>query len=243
MSNHQDKVALVTGADRGIGRALSTLLADAGIKLSLLSLEGSGLSEVGREIEAKGGAVITTVGDVSDRAVVEAAVARTIAEYGTIDYLLNVAGVAFFGGVARCTEDEWDETMRVNVKGYFLTAKSVLPHMQSAGGGVILNMSSIWGERGSSAMQAYATSKHAVEGFTKSLAQEAAPHNIKVSSLLLDKVDTGFRDRMLPHVNYSEEQKARMLSVDDVAGAAWWVLDSSERCLPSSIELTAWQFK
>jgi len=243
MSKHQGKVAIVTGADRGIGRALATQLADAGIKLSLLSIEGAGLADAGRAIEAKGGTVITTVGDVSDRAVVEGAVARTVEQFGTVDYLLNVAGVAFFGGVAHCTEEEWDTTMNTNVKGYFLMAKSVLPHMQSAGGGVILNMSSIWGERGSSAMQAYATSKHAVEGFTKSLAIEAAPHGIKVSSLLLDKVDTGFRDRMLPHVNYSEEQKARMLSVADVAGAAWWVLDSSDRCLPSSIELTAWQFK
>lgn len=243
MSSHQDKVALVTGADRGIGKAVSLRLAQAGARLVLHSNDRAGLAAVRSEIEASGGDVMTAVHDVADGPAVNAAVVDAIERHGRIDYLLNVAGVAYFGGLLQCTEEEWDETMRVNVKGYFLMTKAVLPHMKAAGSGVIVNMSSIWGRRGAPTMLAYSTSKFAIEGFTRGLIEEAAPYGVKVSSLVLDKVDTAFRDRMTKYVDYSPEQRARMLMADDVADSVMWVLDSSPRSLPASIELAAWQWR
>jgi NAD(P)-dependent dehydrogenase (short-subunit alcohol dehydrogenase family) len=194
--------------------------------------------DAGREAD-----VLRAVLDVRDRRSIEPAVARAIERFGRIDYLVNVAGVNVFGGIERCTEDEWDEVLDVNLKGYFLMTKAVYPHMVAAGGGAIVNISSIWGQRGNSKMMAYAVSKHGVEGFTHSLAEEARAHGIKVTSLVVDKVDSAFRERMVGMMDFTDEQKARMLTPADVADACQYVLGSSVRVLPSSIQLDAWLWR
>ncbi|MHB1948746.1 MAG: SDR family oxidoreductase [Gammaproteobacteria bacterium] len=244
MRVNQYPVAIITGADRGIGRAISECLAGGYINTVLISNDLSGLEIVRKNILSKNkGDSISICLDVSDSQKINEAVKDIVNKYGRIDYLINVAGVAHFGGVELCTEDQWDETINTNVKGYFLMTKAVFPHMKNVKEGAIINMSSVWGVRGAPSMLAYSTSKFAVEGFTKCLVEEAKPYGIKVTSIILDKVDTSFRDKMSKHVEFSHEQKQRMLDVSDVADAVKWVLNSSPRTLPSSITLDAFMWK
>ena len=241
-STDSRRVSLITGADRGIGLALAHRLADAGHALILHSNETEGLNKAVADAGWSSDQVLTATHDVADAESVAAAVAAGVERFGRIDDLLNVAGVAYYGGILDTDLETWEKTLRVNLTGYFLMSREVLPHMKAAGRGTIVNMSSIWGKRGAppGAMLAYAVSKFGIEGLTKCLIEEARPWGVKVSSIVLDKVDTGFRDNMRPHIDYSAEQRARMLSADDVVDATVAVLNSSGRAHPSSIELDAW---
>ncbi|MGW0466439.1 SDR family NAD(P)-dependent oxidoreductase [Streptomyces sp. NPDC003027] len=236
------RTALITGADRGIGLALARRLGAEGVNLVLHSHSADSLRETLRREQWPAERLHTSVLDVADADAVENAVTEAVDRFGGIDYLLNVAGIVHFGGIEQCTVDEWQQTLRTNLTGYFLMARSVLPHMRKAGDGVIVNMSSIWGRRPAPGTLAYSVSKYGVEGLTKCLAEEARPWGVKVSSLVLDKVDTNFRDGMAAHVSYDAEQRERMLSAEDVADATWAILTSSSRAHPSSIELDAWRW-
>ncbi|MDN3240563.1 SDR family oxidoreductase [Glycomyces tritici] len=242
MDTDHQPVSLITGADRGIGLALARRLAGAGHALVLHSNDGPGLERSVAEAGWSERRVLTAAHDVADADAVEAAVAAAVDRFGRVDNLLNVAGVAYRGGVLDTDLEVWEQTLRTNLTGYFLMSRAVLPHMKDAGTGTIVNMSSTWGKRGAppGAMLAYSVSKFGVEGLTKGLIEEARAWGVKVSSIVLDKVDTGFRDNMRPHVEYGPEQRARMLSAEDVADAAMAVLSSSNRAHPSTIELDAW---
>jgi len=238
----EGKVALITGANQGIGKAISERLAKKGVNLILLSNKESELNLVKNALNIYNVDILTAVVDVRNKQEIDSAVEDSIKHFGKIDILINNAGVSFFGGIDKCTEEQWDLTMNTNVKGYFLLSKAVLPHMKQLKQGTIINMSSIWGKQGSATMVAYSSSKFAVEGFTQSLAEEVKSDGIKVSSIILDKVDTPFRDGMKEFVEFSEEQKSRMISADDVADSVLWILESSERSVPSSITLNAFQW-
>lgn len=243
-NTYKSKVALITGADRGIGKAISQRLAERNINTVLISNNASGLDDARKDIENKHQIQTLAITlDVRNKKDIDVAISDIMQRYGRIDYLINVAGIAYYGGIELCTEDEWDETLNVNVKGYFLMSKAVFPHMKNAKGGMIINMSSIWGTRGAASMLAYSTSKFAIEGFTKCLLEEGRPHGVKVTSVILDKVDTSFRDSMNKYVDFSEEQKMLMLNVDDVADTVSWLIESSPQSLPSSITLDAFLWK
>ncbi|HEU4962734.1 MAG TPA: SDR family oxidoreductase [Bacilli bacterium] len=242
MENWQGKVAIVTGANQGIGLAVSKRLSERGVKVVLASNKADELAAAQDQLRAQGGEALAFALDVRDKGSVDRMVQETLDTYGRIDILVNNAGVSYFGGVQQCTEEQWDETMGINLKGYFLLAKAVLPHMIAAKSGSVINMSSIWGKKGSSSMVAYSTSKFAIEGFTQSLSEEAKPHGIKVASIVLDKVDTPFRDNMVEFVEFNDEQKQRMLAAEDVADSVEWILSSSNRSLPSSIHLDAFNW-
>jgi 3-oxoacyl-[acyl-carrier protein] reductase len=245
LATQLDRVTLITGADRGIGLALAHRLAARGHKLVLHSNNEEGLRKAVADAGWPAEDVLTSVHDVGDEAAVSASVTAAVERFGKIDDLLNVAGVAYYGGVLNTSLDAWERTLRTNLTGYFLMARAVLPHMKAAGTGVIVNMSSIWGVRGApaGAMLAYSVSKFGIEGLTKGLIEEAGPWGVKVSSIVLDKVDTDFREHMVPHIDYSPEQRARMIAADDVVDATVMILDSSARVLPSSITLDAWLWK
>ncbi|MBL0387621.1 SDR family oxidoreductase [Tumebacillus sp. ITR2] len=237
------KVAIITGANQGIGLAIAQRLAEQGVAIGMGSNKAEELRQAAEEIRAAGGRVVAVPVDVRNPTDIEDLVKQTLEAFGTIDIVINNAGVTYFGGVQQCTETEWDNTLNINVKGYFLLTKAVLPTLIEKKGGHIINMSSIWGKKGSATMVAYSTSKFAIEGFTQSLIDEVKPHGIKVTSVVLDKVDTPFRDNMTEFVNFSEEQKQRMLTADDVADSVMFALTSSPRSLPSSIHLDAYLWK
>ncbi|MEU0437286.1 SDR family oxidoreductase [Streptomyces sp. NPDC006290] len=237
-----DKVALITGADRGIGRALASRLGAEGCRLVLYSHNGEGLKKAVADQGWEDEQVLTAVHDVADAVAVEAAVAEAVTRFGKIDYLLNVAGVAHPGGALTTSQEVWDRTLATNLTGYFVMARAVLPHMKEAGDGFIVNMSSIWGKRTAppGAMLAYSVSKWGVEGLTKALAEEAKPWGVRVSGIVLDKVDTAFRENMPGDL--TQEQRDLMLTADDVADATYAILTSSRRAHAATVELDAWQW-
>ncbi|MBE3008766.1 SDR family oxidoreductase [Microbispora sp. NEAU-D428] len=242
MNGLDGKVALITGADRGIGRALARRLGSEGCRLVLHSNNEQGLRKAVADDGRPATDVLTAVHDVSDVAAVEASVAEAIAAFGRIDYLLNVAGVAFFGGVLDTTTEMWERTLRTNLTGYFVAARAVLPHMKQAGDGFVVNMSSIWGRRAAGpGGLAYSVSKWGVEGLTRALAAEARPWGVRVSGVVLDKVDTAFSENMPGEL--TAEQRGRMLTVDDVVDATLAILTSSPNAHVSTIELDAWLWR
>lgn len=232
-------VAVITGAGRGIGAAVARRLAAMGYALGLCDADEAGLARVADELGAVTGVMAAAV-DVRDLAALTRIFGGFATTLGGFDVLVNGAGLAYFGGVARCTEDEWTRTLDVNVGGYFRATKAALPHLALSAGAHVVNMSSVWALDGSPAMAAYSASKHAVEGLTSSLRKEVGKSGIKVTSLILDKVDTDFREHMTAHVAFDAEARQRMLAADDVADAVAYVLSTSDRCLPATITLQAW---
>jgi 3-oxoacyl-[acyl-carrier protein] reductase len=243
MTKHNEKVAFITGADRGIGEGIAKRLKQEGVKLYLCSDNLVGLEQSIKNYAPNSEDVITAGFDIRDNKKVKEAVAEAINKFGKVDYLLNVAGISYYGGLLQHAEEEWEKTLRTNVDGYYATARAVTPNMINNKSGIIINVSSIWGQRPAPVMMSYSVSKFAVEGLTKCLAEELKPHGIKVSSIVLDKVDTAFRDNMKPYIDYNEEQRNRMISVADVVDTMMYILNSSARVSPSSITLEAclWQ--
>jgi meso-butanediol dehydrogenase/(S,S)-butanediol dehydrogenase/diacetyl reductase len=190
------KIALVTGAARGIGRGIALALAGEGVHVAAADLgvaedpavpyrlgRPADLEETTRRIAARGVRTLSLSGDVTRPLDVQRLVADTVRELGGLDILVNNAGVLVAGPVEAVTETQWDRLMAVNVKGVFLCIQAALPALRQRGGGVIVNISSISGKTGRAFTAAYAASKFAVIGLTQGLAQELGPANIRVNAV------------------------------------------------------------
>ena len=207
MTRHLDgKVALITGAAHGQGRATAVALASEGVRIAALDvakqLEHPGyplgtpedLAATVAMVETAGGRAIPLIADVRDDIAVTAAVEKTVAEFGRIDILFNNAGVCFYGRIHEMSEAEWDAMVDINLKGAWMVARRVIPHMIAQRAGVIINNSSIAGLRGMNRLSHYAASKWGLTGLTKSWAIELAPHNIRVVSIHPTGVNTPMND-------------------------------------------------
>lgn len=174
------RVALVTGASRGIGRAVALGLAEAGFDIVLNDIarhEGE-LHAVKDEVEARGRRCFAATADVSRKAEVRAMVAGAIAAAGRIDAVVNNAGILISNSVEDLEEEQWDAVLDVNAKGTFLVIQALLPHMRERRYGRIVNIASIGGKHGAPLQAHYSASKAAVMGFTRVLAQEVGPDGI-----------------------------------------------------------------
>jgi 3-oxoacyl-[acyl-carrier protein] reductase len=193
MNNPEEKVAIITGASSGIGRATALALAEKKLRLSLLARSESDLALVDTEAKARGASdVCRFVSDVRDEDSVERAVASTLERFGRIDVLINSAGLSLNGEVDGYALEDWRTVMDTNLTGMFLTCRAVLPAMKRQGGGQIINISSGAGRNGIKQMAAYCASKFGVIGFTESLALEVRDLNIRASVLLPGSVATDF---------------------------------------------------
>jgi 3-oxoacyl-[acyl-carrier protein] reductase len=193
MNNPEEKVAIITGASSGIGRATALALAEKKLRLSLLARSESDLALVDAEAKARGASdVCRFVSDVRDEDSVERAVASTLERFGRIDVLINSAGLSLNGEVDGYALEDWRTVMDTNLTGMFLTCRAVLPAMKRQGGGQIINISSGAGRNGIKQMAAYCASKFGVIGFTESLALEVRDLNIRASVLLPGSVATDF---------------------------------------------------
>ena len=174
------RVALVTGASRGIGRAVALGLADAGFDVVLNDIprQEADLRTVKGEIEAKERRGLVTLADVSRKAEVTAMVEQSIAQAGQIDVVVNNAGILISNTVEALEEDQWDAVLDVNAKGTFLVTQALLPHMRARRYGRIINIASIGGKHGAPLQAHYSASKAAVMGFTRVLAQEVGADGI-----------------------------------------------------------------
>lgn len=200
-----DKVAVITGAANGIGRAAAQGFAAHGAKVVVVDRDGAGAKGVAGAIEQKGGKAIAVTADVTKGADVAAYVKAAIDTYGRIDCFLNNAGIeGKIKPIHEWDEAEWDGLINVNVRGVFLGLKHVIPHMIKQKSGAIVNTASIAGLVGSPNMAAYVASKHAVMGITKTVAGEVAPHGIRINAVCPGPVATRMIESVAQQIDPSD---------------------------------------
>ncbi len=206
MSEFSGRVALITGAAHGQGRAAALALAREGANIAALDVArqleypgyglgtSAALDAVVAECRALGVEAAGYVADVRDNEAVGRAVADVLARWGRVDVLFNNAGICAYGLAHELTEEAWDAMLDINLKGAWIVARHVIPPMIAARRGVIINNSSIAGLRGMARLSHYAASKWGLVGLTKSWALELAPHNVRVVSIHPTGVNTPMND-------------------------------------------------
>jgi len=186
-----NQIACITGAARGIGRAIALLFAREGANIVAFDLDELGLASLAREIESLRREAITDRIDIADFAQVTESVGRAIMYFGKIDILVNNAAIIRRGSFLDHTKEDWDLVLKVNLGGTFNCAKAIVPQMVKQGGGKIVNVTSIAGKVGDiTAAASYGTSKGAINTFTKSLARDLAVHHINVNAVAPHAIET-----------------------------------------------------
>lgn len=183
MYNLNGKLALVTGAGAGIGRAIALRLADEGSAVAILDVDRQGAEETAAQVRARGVKSMSVVCDVGERVEVQRSVEEILQSFGEIHILVNNAGVLRVAPLLEMKEPDWHLTFRVNVDGAFHCCQAVAPQMVARRQGRIINIASWFGKIGKSYYGAYCASKFAVIGFTQALAQELAPHKVTVNAV------------------------------------------------------------
>jgi 3-oxoacyl-[acyl-carrier protein] reductase len=213
----QNKVALITGAGRGIGREIALTYARAGADVALVARTDSQLNAVAGEIVELGRRALAITADVSEPVAVERMVAETLREFGRLDILVNNAAVAGPKLVIDTTLEDWNRMIGVNLTGVYLCSRAVLPHMLERGQGKIISISSGSGLRGSARNAHYSASKAGVVAFTQGLANEVREHGLQVNVICPGPIKT---EMLASRPDTSPVDEANFLETEDVAGAA-----------------------
>jgi 3-oxoacyl-[acyl-carrier protein] reductase len=218
--NLTDKVAIVTGASRGIGEAIAKQLSSCGAKIILISRNSDQLVAVKETIISNGGIAESMAGDVSNLNSISEIVTNTIDKWGQIDILVNNAGIARDNIIIRMKEDDWDSVININLKGCFNGIKSVARPMIKNKAGKIINITSVIGQIGNAGQSNYAASKAGIIGLTKSMAKELGSRNITVNAVAPGYITTDMTNELNDEVK--EQLKSsiplgRLGTPDDVA--------------------------
>jgi 3-oxoacyl-[acyl-carrier protein] reductase len=195
--NLKDKVAIITGARRGMGRTHALIFAEAGAKVVVSDISLDECQKVVDEIKDRGGDALAIKCDISQREEVDSMVSETIKNFGKVDVLVNNAGVADFKEFLSMTEEDWDRTININLKGYFLCSHAVAKEMAKQKSGVIVNIGSIaMGQVGIAFpnLVHYVSSKGGVAGLTQALALDLAKYNIRVNAIAPGAIETPMVD-------------------------------------------------
>jgi len=209
------RTALVTGAGKGIGRAVAQALAREGVNIGLVARTASDLERVADEVRAANPQVRVAIAaaDVGDRAAIEGAIARVTAQLGDVDILVNNAGIAQFGSVLDMEPELWERMYRVNVLGTLYATRALLPSMIARRRGDVINVASTAGEKASATTGAYSASKAALLRLTEALAADVRKHDIRVTALMPSTVNTELASSVGLKIGPAE----RMLQPEDVA--------------------------
>ena len=234
------RVALVTGGTRGIGRAIVEALLERGDKVAFTGTTSDGVVKAEHSLASGNGAspsleasgrVLGIVCDVRDASSVQRAIAAAVARFGSLDVLINSAGVGVGAPVAQMSNDEWDRIIGTNLTGVFNVCKAAIPHLRARGAGWIVNISSLSSTGPFPGGAAYVASKAGVNAFSDALMQELRHDGIRVTTVLPGSVATGFNNR---EPGSGSDWK---LLPEDVAHAIVDLLDHPARSLPSRIEI------
>jgi len=231
MPQFEGRVALVTGAGSGIGRATALAFAREGARVVACDVNADGAGETVREIKDAGGEALSLSADVTDSAQVREVVARTLDAYGRLDYAHNNAGISgSTAGVAaaQVPEEAFDRVIAVNLKGVWLGMKYEVPAMLAIGGGAIVNTASIMGVVATATNPAYAASKHGVIGLTQSFALAYASRGLRVNAICPGYIDTPMFDRFRADADLTQQiigrhPIGRLGTPEEVAQAVVWL--------------------
>lgn len=256
MTSLNGKVAFITGAAHGQGRATAIALAKEGVHIAALDIakpltypgyklgSADDLSTLKNEVEQRGVKCLTFQGDVRIDADIKIAVNETLLQFNRIDILFNNAGICAYGLAHELTEDAWDAMIDINLKGAWLTARHVIPAMITQQSGNIINNSSIAGMRGMNRLSHYAASKWGLVGLTKSWAIELAAYNIRVNSIHPTGVNTPMNDGLAALEGKTPQQIAEAsagnllpvpwIEPEDVAEAVLYLVSDKARFITGS---------
>ena len=213
MTDLKNKNALITGAGKGIGKAIALALAKEGVNVILLARTQEEIDSVAAKVRSLRVKALAITADVADINSVNAAVEKALAEFGTIDILINNAGIAAFGKFLELEPTDWERIIQVNLMGTYYVTRAVLPNMIERQTGEVINISSTAGLSGNALTSAYSASKFAVLGLTESLMQEVRKHNIRVTALTPSTVATD----MAKELNLTDGNPDKVMQAEDIA--------------------------
>jgi 3-oxoacyl-[acyl-carrier protein] reductase len=225
----QGRAALVTGASSGLGRATAITLARAGADVALVARSAQEIENAREEASKTGSRALALPADLAREDEATRAVGQTVEAFGRIDILVNAAGTDVPGTVEELHVEGWDRTLSVNLRAPFLLSKAAFPHMREAGGGTIVNVSSVAGKKGWANASAYCASKFGLTGFTEALADEGREHGIRAIVLYPGAMATNWgafspEDRRQSEPN--EAPPTRVLAPERVADFITWFVAS-----------------
>lgn len=213
MIDLKNKNALITGAGKGIGKATAIALAKEGVNIILIARTAADIEAVAEEIKSYGVKTFTATADVSNMQSVNNAVAKAYETFGTVDILINNAGIAAFGKFLDMEPTDWEKIIQVNLMGTYYVTRAVLPNMIEKQSGDIINISSTAGQKGNALTSAYSASKFAVLGLTESLMQEVRKHNIRVTALTPSTAATD----MAIELKLTDGNPDKVMQAEDIA--------------------------
>jgi len=217
-----EKVAIVTGASRGIGRCIALALAAQGAKVVASARNAEALDNLVEEIKQQGGEATAVVGDVAVDTDASELIDQAVAKYGQVDILVNNAGITRDGLLLRMKNEDWDAVLDTNLKGAFLCIRAAAKVMSKQRSGRIINISSVVGEMGNAGQANYCASKAGLLGLTKSVARELARRNVTVNAVTPGFIVTDMTDDMTDKARQAMTEQiplGRLGEVDDIANA------------------------
>ena len=229
----KDKVAIITGGGRGIGRAIAIGFAKQGASIVVAARTESEVNEVAEKVKQLGRESMGIVCDISIEEEVKNLATYTINKYGKIDVLINNAGIGTMRPVYATPLESFEKVMKVNLTGTFLCTKHVWQAMKNSGGGSIINVSSLGGLVGYQMLSAYCASKWGQIGFTKACAEEGKKDNIRVNAIAPGKADTTIRSKI-------KEDKTKMLTPEDQVDACVFLASDESRYITGQVISLEW---
>jgi 3-hydroxybutyrate dehydrogenase len=207
----KNKIAIVTGAASGIGKAIATRYAEEGARVVIADLKIEAANEAVAEFTAKGFTAMAVAMDVANEAEVNAGIDSVIKAWGGVDILVSNAGIQIVNPIENYAFADWKKMLAIHLDGAFLTTKACIPHMYKAGGGSIIYMGSVHSKEASVLKSAYVTAKHGLEGLAKVVSKEGAKHGVRANVICPGFVRTPLVDKQIP-----EQAKELGISEDDV---------------------------